>query len=74
MTAKKTATKRRTSTKPKPAKKAKPDTKRLSALDAAAKVLAGSEEPMTTSQMIEAMTEEGSLGQPKGQDAARHAV
>ena len=67
MTAKKTATKRPASTKPKRTKKAKADAKRVSALDAAAKVLAAAGEPMTTKQMIEAMAEKGYWASPKGQ-------
>ncbi len=66
MTAKKTATKKPASAKPKRTKKAKADTKRVSALDAAAKVLATAGEPMTTKQMIEAMAEKGYWASPKG--------
>lgn len=49
-------------------KKAKPEPKpmKLSALDAAAKVLATTGEPMTTKAMIEAMTERGLWSSPGG--------
>ncbi len=47
------------------AKKAKADGK-LSALDAAAKVLANSAEPMTTREMIEAMAAKGLWTSPGG--------
>jgi hypothetical protein len=49
----------------KPAK-AKGDAKRTSALDAAAKVLADSGEPMNTKQMIEAMAKKGLWTSPNG--------
>ena len=46
-----------TTTKKAPASKtAKTDGKKLSAIDAAARVLASSKEPMNAKQMIEAMT------------------
>ena len=47
------------------AKKAKVDDK-LSALDAAAKVLASASEPMTTKELIEAMTAKGLWTSPNG--------
>jgi len=58
-------------TKPKasPAKKAKPKTdkpKKLSALDAAAQVLAASKEPMNAKGMIEAMAAKGLWSSPGG--------
>ncbi len=79
MSAKKTTTKtaaKKPSAKPK-AKAAKPATKttkskkpkadgKMSALDAAAKVLAGSSEPMTTKQLIEAMATKGLWTSPGG--------
>ena len=76
MSAKKTSTKKATpakATKPaakKPAKaaskngEAKP--KKLSALDAAAKVLTESKEPLNTRQMIEAMAKKGLWTSPGG--------
>ena len=58
-------------TKPKaaPAKKAKPKAetpKKLSALDAAAQVLAASKEPLNAKQMIEAMAAKGLWSSPGG--------
>lgn len=56
-----------------PAKpKAKPGAKekKLSALDAAAKVLAHSKEPMTTREMIEAMAAKGLWASPGGKTPA----
>jgi hypothetical protein len=70
--AKKTAPKKPApKTKPKaaPAKKAKPKTekaKELSALDAAAQVLAASKEPMSAKGMIEAMAAKGLWTSPGG--------
>ena len=62
-TAKKTTTKKATSGKRAPAKKAaakktpaKATEKKLSAIDAAAKVLGESKEPLNTKEMIEAMS------------------
>jgi hypothetical protein len=58
-TTKKTAAKKPTARQPAPAKKAtaqKTADKTLSALDAAAKVLAESEEPLNTKEMVEAMS------------------
>ena len=63
---KKTATKKPTKkAAPKKAAKAKADGK-LSALDAAAKVLAESKEPMTTKAMVEAMAAKGYWSSPGG--------
>ena len=53
----------------KKAKKAKPKTekpKKLSALDAAAQVLAASNEPMNTKEMVEAMASKGYWTSPGG--------
>ena len=47
--------------------KAGANPKRLSAIDAAARVLAESKEPMDTRQMIEAMAAKGYWTSPKGQ-------
>ena len=52
--------------KAKPAKSAKPKDGKLSALDAAAKVLASAGEPMTTKEMIEAMAAKGLWMIPNG--------
>lgn len=49
-----------------PVKPAKPKDKKLSALDAAAKVLAESPEPLTAKQMIEAMAAKGYWTSPGG--------
>lgn len=55
----------------KPAKaKAEVKTKKLSALDAAAKVLAEAKEPMSTRQMIEAMAAKGYWTSPNGHTPA----
>ena len=80
MTAKKTSTKKaatKTAKGTKPAAKtaskngdAKP--KKISALDAAAKVLAESKEPLNTREMIEAMTKKGLWTSPGG--ATPHAT
>ncbi|MBS0208853.1 MAG: winged helix-turn-helix domain-containing protein [Planctomycetes bacterium] len=48
----------------KPQAEAKP--KKLSAIDAAAKVLAGAKEPLTTKQLIEAMASKGLWTSPGG--------
>ena len=56
--------------KPKAAKETKP--KKLSALDAAAKVLAGAKEPMNTKEMIEAMAAKKLWTSPGG--ATPHAT
>jgi ethanolamine utilization cobalamin adenosyltransferase len=74
MTAKKTTAKKTTTkvkaTKPAAKKAAKPKSdakpKKLSALNAAAKVLAESKEPMTTRQMVEAMAAKGLWTSPGG--------
>jgi len=63
MAAKKTTTKKATASKQAPARRG--DGK-LSALDAAAKVLAESGEPMTARGMIEAMTAKGYWTSPGG--------
>jgi len=55
--------------KPKASKPAKSDGK-LSCIDAAAKVLATSKEPMTTKAMIEAMAAKGLWSSPNGQTPA----
>ena len=55
--------------KPKTSKPAKPDGK-LSCIDAAAKVLAASKEPMTTKAMIEQMAAKGLWSSPNGQTPA----
>jgi len=56
--------------KPAPAKKAKPagdaKAKKLSAIDAAAQVLAASKEPLNSKQMIEAMAAKGLWSSPGG--------
>jgi hypothetical protein len=56
-------------TKSAPAKKAKPKSdkpKKLSALDAAAQVLAASREPLNAKQMIDAMAAKGLWSSPGG--------
>jgi hypothetical protein len=70
-TKKKAATrKKRTIKKAKPAAKpAKP--KKTSALDAAAKVLGESKEPLTTKEMIEAMQAKGYWKSPEGKTPDR---
>jgi hypothetical protein len=63
------------STKSAPAKKSKPKTakaKKLSALDAAAQVLAASKEPLNAKQMIDAMAAKGLWTSPGG--ATPHAT
>ena len=67
MTAKKTATKKPAGVKPKRSKKPQADTKRLSALDAAAKVLEEKGEPMSCPEMINAMGAKGYWTSPGGQ-------
>ena len=56
--------------KPAPAKKAKPAAdakpKKLSAIDAAAQILAASKEPLNSKQMIEAMAAKGLWSSPGG--------
>ena len=72
--AKKKTTSRTTTTKKTPAKKAsaapKAD-KKLSALDAAAQVLADAKEPMNTRQLIEAMSEKKLWTSPNGKTPDR---
>lgn len=65
---KKAATKK--ATKSASIKKAKSAEGKLSALDAAAKVLGESSEPMTTGAMIEAMAATGYWSSPNGQTPA----
>ena len=50
----------------KPAANGKATDKKISALDAAAKVLEGSKNPMTTKEMIEAMATKGLWSSPGG--------
>ena len=70
MSTKKTTTKApKTEKTPKAKKPAKTDGK-LSCLDAAAKVLGESKEPMTTKEMIEAMAAKGYWSSPNGQTPA----
>jgi HB1, ASXL, restriction endonuclease HTH domain len=58
-------------TKQAPAKKAKPPRdKRLSALDAAAKILGETGQPMTSGELIEAMAKKGYWSSPNGQTPA----
>jgi HB1, ASXL, restriction endonuclease HTH domain len=54
----------------KPSKNGDAKPKKLSALDAAAKVLAESKEPLNTRQMIEAMAAKGYWSSPNGQTPA----
>jgi hypothetical protein len=61
---------KRVPTKPATAKPAVKREGRLSALDAAAKVLAEAAEPMTTGAMIEAMAAKGYWSSPNGQTPA----
>jgi len=60
--------------KPAPVKKAKPatdaKTKKLSAIDAAAQVLATSKEPLNSKQLIEAMAAKGLWSSPGGKTPA----
>ncbi len=67
---KRAAKSKNTKAKPVPAKKAKPardaKPKKLSALDAAAQVLAASKEPMNAKEMIEAMAAKGLWKSPGG--------
>ena len=72
--AKKKATTRKSTTKKAPAKKkatAEQPTEKLSAIDAAAKVLADAEEPMNSRQLIEAMSEKGLWTSPSGKTPSR---
>jgi hypothetical protein len=58
-------------TKQSPPKKTKPaKEKRLSALDAAAKVLGDAGQPMTSGELIEAMAKKGLWSSPNGQTPA----
>jgi hypothetical protein len=66
-TTKKTTAKKATTKKP--ATKAK--TKKASALDAAAKVLSESKEPLTTKEMVEAMQAKGYWKSPGGKTPDR---
>ncbi|WP_425400131.1 HTH domain-containing protein [Aeoliella sp.] len=69
---KKQATARKTNKKKTaPTKTLKKTSKKLSALDAAAKVLGGSKEPMTTKEMIEAMAAKKLWTSPGGQTPDR---
>ncbi len=52
-------------------KSKKPTAKKMSALDAAAKVLAAAKAPMTTSELIEAMATKGYWKSPGGQTPDR---
>ncbi len=76
-TTKKTATQKPTSAKKAPAKKsaakkapAKPADKKMSAIDAAAKVLAEAKEPLNAKQMIERMAAKGYWKSPAGKTPA----
>ena len=74
-TTKKTTTAKKAATKKATAKKAAPKGKKadkLSAIDAAAKVLAEAGEPLNTKQMVEAMTAKGYWTSPGG--ATPHAT
>src|SRR5262245_35833164 len=69
MSAKKTTTtttKKPAAKRTKQAGKPKPEAKRISALDAAAKVLGESKSPMTTKEMTEVMAQKGYWASPKG--------
>ena len=54
--------------------KAAPKEKRLSAIDAAAKVLAEAGEPMNAKQLIDAIVTKGYWTSPAGKTPARHAL
>ena len=60
--------------KPKTAKATKQKTEKLSAIDAAAQVLANSTEPMSTKQMIEAMAQQKLWVSPGGKTPGANAV
>jgi hypothetical protein len=60
-----------TPTEDSPAAPAEPAVKKVSAIEAAAKVLLESESPMTTKQMIEAMTAQGLWTSPAGKTPAQ---
>jgi len=68
-TKKKPATKKTRTKKPAPKKAAKP--KKVSALDAAAKVLSESKEPLTTREMVDAMQVKGYWKSPDGKTPDR---
>ena len=68
-TKKKPATKKTTTKKPAPKKAPKP--KKTSALDAAAKVLGESKEPLTTKEMVDAMQTKGYWKSPGGKTPDR---
>ena len=71
MAAKKTTTKKATKTKVAPTKAAaKKGDKTMSALDAAAKILSESKEPMRAKEMIERMAAKGYWKSPGGQTPA----
>ena len=71
-TKKKTATKATAAKKPRAAKpKGEAKEKKLSALDAAAKVLVASGEPMTTKELIDAMAAKGYWTSPGGKTPER---
>jgi len=57
-------------TKSKKAKEAGAETKKLSALDAAAKVLAETGQPMSCKEMIQAMAQKGYWSSPGGKTPA----
>jgi hypothetical protein len=63
---KKTTSKKSTTTRAAAKKRAPKSDGKLSALDAAAKVLSESKEPMTTKEMIEAMSTKGYWTSPGG--------
>jgi hypothetical protein len=63
----KSAPKKRTPTKKPAAKKTKTAERKMSALDAAAKVLAETKQPMTAKALIEAMAAKGYWTSPGGQ-------
>ena len=63
---KKTTTKKSTKTKAAKPKRTESSDSKLSALDAAAKVLSESKEPLTTKEMIEAMSTKGYWTSPGG--------
>src|SRR6516225_4607693 len=66
MSAKKNATKKKSATKKAKAADANGKPKRTSAIDAAAKVLAGSKQPMNCKELIEAMAAKGLWSSPGG--------
>ena len=76
MAAKKTTTRKQSPAKKSPAKPAakkalaKPADKKLSAIDAAAKVLSEAKEPLTAKQMIEQMAAKGYWTSPGGKTPA----